>query len=1050
MALKVHKMKRYLLILCLAFGSLARGSDGTWTVVGTNIWAAAQPTSTGKTLGALQGWNGKLYSGYGDYDVNSGPIRLMALDPATGAFANEYTFETEAIYVFRPLFGRLYVPPIDPRYASGIAVGKVGTGWEFQSVSMAHGFDMTTLTGGDLWLVGSVGNAEAYGSTAMRSLDDGATWEMSLNERTSNDDWSRYYFVSTLNGKLYVQSSETNHCSVFDGTGWTNGPAIAPYGSLAQEFAGQMVLLSSHITPNSLGDFLSFDGTNAPATLLNSIYNYTLSGGVLYALGGDRVIRSTSNLVQWANVCSNAPPGSRSIAVLNGKLYAGTTNSDIHVYSTPVSTLQAVTVLPAKDFASEERPGDEPDAGTFTIKRVGMTSAELTVNFTLSGTATMGVDYAAVLTSVTIPPGADSVPVSIVPLQDDVTEGAEFVMLALSPSPAYCIETPADARIIIGPDPVKPVFVDIAATGANTGADWANAYTNLRTAVDSTGGGTQLWVAVGTYLPGTARGESFILRKDMCLYGGFTNGMISLKQRDWNAHPTILSGEIQQDGNVSNNSYHIVVGATNAVLDGFTVAYAYADGSTPNDRGGGVIVGGGPAYAPVIAGTQTIDHCMFLFNFATNGAAIYGSNSNVTVANSLFVSNRAVNGGAIYGEQFASGSSRQVVVTNCVFRQNSATSKGGAMNCNTFQHLWVDACRFIGNSASSDGGAVFTQSSWQADPGVTDCLFIGNSSGGNGGAMANEDSGANVCGCTFIGNDAYGGGGGVSSYNGSLIVRDSLLAGNTASGNGGGVYAAWKAVVFGNCLLVGNCATGTTSEGGGFYQDAGGFPSALRNCTISGNKAGKYGGAIATYSGQNITQVNCIAWGDVASVAGNEFYGNTNTCYYSDVSGGWVNGDNNMDRDPRFAGGPSGAWTAVGNYDPIAGLTVLTDAVANWIPGTLAGHCLNADTSQCLQLLVADNTATTVTAWGAAAFTAAGKCYQVWDYHLKSKGGRWTSSGWVKDSVHSPCIDAGDPAATYSLEPEKNGGRVNMGAYGNTDQASMTAPPPSETVMIVR
>jgi hypothetical protein len=35
----------------------------------------------------------------------------------------------------------------------------------------------------------------------------------------------------------------------------------------------------------------------------------------------------------------------------------------------------------------------------------------------------------------------------------------------------------------------------------------------------------------------------------------------------------------------------------------------------------------------------------------------------------------------------------------------------------------------------------------------------------------------------------------------------------------------------------------------------------------------------------------------------------------------------------------------------------------------------------------------------------------------------------------SPCVDAGDPFSDYSNEPEPNGGRVNMGAYGNTWQA---------------
>jgi len=37
----------------------------------------------------------------------------------------------------------------------------------------------------------------------------------------------------------------------------------------------------------------------------------------------------------------------------------------------------------------------------------------------------------------------------------------------------------------------------------------------------------------------------------------------------------------------------------------------------------------------------------------------------------------------------------------------------------------------------------------------------------------------------------------------------------------------------------------------------------------------------------------------------------------------------------------------------------------------------------------------------------------------------------------SPAIDAGDPADDYSLEPGDGGGRINMGAYGNTPEATL-------------
>lgn len=68
------------------------------------------------------------------------------------------------------------------------------------------------------------------------------------------------------------------------------------------------------------------------------------------------------------------------------------------------------------------------------------------------------------------------------------------------------------------------------------------------------------------------------------------------------------------------------------------------------------------------------------------------------------------------------------------------------------------------------------------------------------------------------------------------------------------------------------------------------------------------------------------------------------------------------------------------------------------------------------------------------------------DYRLRSTAGRWDptanskSGGWVVDSQLSPAIDAADPASPFKLEPAPNGGRANLGADGNTAQASQSAP----------
>ncbi|MEI6501465.1 MAG: Ig-like domain-containing protein, partial [Armatimonadota bacterium] len=62
------------------------------------------------------------------------------------------------------------------------------------------------------------------------------------------------------------------------------------------------------------------------------------------------------------------------------------------------------------------------------------------------------------------------------------------------------------------------------------------------------------------------------------------------------------------------------------------------------------------------------------------------------------------------------------------------------------------------------------------------------------------------------------------------------------------------------------------------------------------------------------------------------------------------------------------------------------------------------------------------------------------NFRLKSQGGRWTGAAWSNDLVSSPCLDTGDPASAFALEPAPNGGRVNMGYDGNTAHASKSTP----------
>jgi hypothetical protein len=108
-------------------------------------------------------------------------------------------------------------------------------------------------------------------------------------------------------------------------------------------------------------------------------------------------------------------------------------------------------------------------------------------------------------------------------------------------------------------------------------------------------------------------------------------------------------------------------------------------------------------------------------------------------------------------------------------------------------------------------------------------------------------------------------------------------------------------------------------------------------------------------------------------------------------------GTGNVDDDPRFMAGPTGAWTVNAVYDPATARTTFVDTITNLVADTLVGTFLNPDMSQPLQTLIVANTATTIDVLGNfAAMGAVGTNYEVHDYRLSSD---------------SPCIDAGDNTA---------------------------------------
>ena len=539
----------------------------------------------------------------------------------------------------------------------------------------------------------------------------------------------------------------------------------------------------------------------------------------------------------------------------------------------------------------------------------------------------------------------------------------------------------------------KTIYVDDDSAGANNGTSWTDAYVFLQDALADANDSdkpVEIHVAQGIYTPDRGAGQTpgdreatFQLINGVSLTGGYTGvDANDPNARDIELYETILSGDLNgNDAAVDDlqtlyyettrydNSYSVVTAEytdETAVLDGVTITAGMANidtlSSVNQQCGGGFYC---YEARPVIA------NCTFELNVARRGAGIYNSGGEPSLINCRFVNNVAIcdlleRGRGCYGSglyniygkpvltncefienygDYGAGisihRSDNVTITNCLFKQNRVSSKGGGMHCEDNNNLSIINCRFIenynsGRYDSGDGGAIYIIT---GDYLLIDCKFENNHTNYTGGGISNSD--------------AY------------VFIKNCLFAENSA-GNAGGAINFRE----------------NTAE--------------VRNCTISNNSAHAGGGLYFGYEEQtvasNVKITNSILWGNRGQI----YNGNhseitiTYSCIQDFIIGRAGAKMGIINHEPIFA--EPGYWADVN--DPNVAVDP-DDPNAVWVDG---------------------------------------------DYHLKSQAGRWdpNSDCWVIDDVTSPCIDAGDPNSPVGDELYPNGGRINMGAYGGTREASMS------------
>lgn len=266
------------------------------------------------------------------------------------------------------------------------------------------------------------------------------------------------------------------------------------------------------------------------------------------------------------------------------------------------------------------------------------------------------------------------------------------------------------------------VYVAPNAVGDSTGSSWDNAMENIQKAInkakeDETGQ-TVVWVKAGTYnIPVT-----IALKDSVSIYGSFAGTETSIEDRavveggqPWEfANPTIINGgDSISCLNAPKKAYEQPI-----IVDGFILEHGEAIANC----------GGAIRMRPNMTLTRSIlrnNH-----NAKAGGGAALVDAGYITYC--LFENNsqetNTNGGGAIHVNTIEN---QETHIEHCVFRGNTSTIRGGAINYQGKGKNYIDACTFYNNTARDAKGVLVAGGALHDNGGngfgyVTNCLIYNN------------------------------------------------------------------------------------------------------------------------------------------------------------------------------------------------------------------------------------------------------------------------------------------------------------------------------------
>jgi|GEM_PF-1687777 len=356
--------------------------------------------------------------------------------------------------------------------------------------------------------------------------------------------------------------------------------------------------------------------------------------------------------------------------------------------------------------------------------------------------------------------------------------------------------------IQITPDANGILYVDSAMSSPGDGGSWQKALPQLSDALNAaaflnsqtSGAVKQIWVKKGTYKPlykvseedkngnpATDRDKSFVIVKDVQIYGGFSGTETLLNQRDmtklFTVNNTILTGILGE----GDSTYHVLISAGDvgsALMDGFIITGSSANvirsvkvnGEDANSYGGSIYcINSSPAFSNI-----TIENADGLL-----GGGMLIEQSAPILTNVTLRNNNAGDGGGMYVNQSSP------TLTNVIIDNNMAIQGGGIYN-NKSSLILTDVA-VHNNAATSGGGGIVNYQCLSST--LTSVSITDNTTGQFGGGVLNAYSSPIFTNAT-IGNNIAGEGGGMYSAGSSNpVLRNSIIYGNSETNGKSEVYS---------------------------------------------------------------------------------------------------------------------------------------------------------------------------------------------------------------------------------------------------------------------